>query len=53
MESNSKVAANIDEYIEQFPVNVQALLQKLRAAIKKTAPASEEVISGIKMNFSG
>jgi uncharacterized protein YdhG (YjbR/CyaY superfamily) len=45
MQPNSKVAANIDEYIEQFPANVQPILQKLRATIKKTAPASEEVIS--------
>jgi uncharacterized protein YdhG (YjbR/CyaY superfamily) len=45
MQANSKVAGNIDEYIDQFPVNVQAILQKLRATIKKTAPAAEEVIS--------
>ncbi len=45
MQANSKVAGNIDEYIEQFPANVQAILQKLRATIKKNAPAAEEVIS--------
>jgi len=45
MQANSKVAGNIDEYIEQFPANVQAILQKLRATIKKTAPAAEETIS--------
>src|SRR5580765_6778675 len=45
MQANSKVAANIDEYIEQFPANIQAILQKLRATIKKTAPAAEELIS--------
>ena len=45
MQANSKVAGNIDEYIEQFPANVQVILQKLRAAIKKTAPAAEELIS--------
>jgi uncharacterized protein YdhG (YjbR/CyaY superfamily) len=45
MQTNSKVAANIDEYIEQFPANIQAILQKLRATIKKTAPAAEEAIS--------
>jgi uncharacterized protein YdhG (YjbR/CyaY superfamily) len=45
MQPNSKVAANIDDYIEQFPANVQAILQKLRATIKKTAPAAEETIS--------
>ena len=45
MQANAKVAGNIDEYIEQFPANVQAILQKLRATIKKTAPAAEETIS--------
>jgi len=45
MQTNSKVAGNIDEYIEQFPGNVQAILQKLRATIKKTAPSAEETIS--------
>ena len=45
MQPNSKVVANIDDYIEQFPANVQAILQKLRATIKKTAPAAEETIS--------
>jgi uncharacterized protein YdhG (YjbR/CyaY superfamily) len=45
MQANSKVAGNIDEYIEQFPADVQAILQKLRATIKKTAPAAEETIS--------
>src|SRR5215467_39711 len=45
MQPNSKVAGDIDEYIQQFPANVQATLQKLRAAIKKTAPKAEEVIS--------
>jgi len=45
MQANSKVAGNIDQYIEQFPPNVQAILQKIRATIKKTAPAAEELIS--------
>ena len=45
MQPNTKVAANVNEYIEQFPVNVQATLQKLRATIKKNEPAAEETIS--------
>jgi len=62
MKANSKVAGNIDEYIEQFPGNVQATLQKLRATIKKTAPGAEETISyqmpafkyhGILVYFAG
>ena len=45
MQANSKVAGNIDEYIERFPENVQAILQKLRATIRRAAPGAEEVIS--------
>ena len=45
MQAQSKVAGSIDEYIEQFPTNVQTILQKLRATIQKTAPAAEETIS--------
>src|SRR5215831_18841375 len=45
MKANSKVAGNVDEYIDQFPANVQVILQKLRATIKNSAPAAEETIS--------
>ncbi len=45
MKAKTKVVENIDEYINQFPANVQAILQKLRATIRKTAPAAEETIS--------
>jgi uncharacterized protein YdhG (YjbR/CyaY superfamily) len=36
---------NIDEYIALFPAEIQVLLQKIREAIKKSAPEAEEVIS--------
>lgn len=36
---------NTDEYIALFPENIQEILQKLRATIKKSAPGAEEVIS--------
>jgi uncharacterized protein YdhG (YjbR/CyaY superfamily) len=36
---------SIDEYIRQFPSNVQEILEKLREIIKKTAPEAEETIS--------
>jgi uncharacterized protein YdhG (YjbR/CyaY superfamily) len=45
MQAKTKVAANVDEYIEQFPDHIQAILQKLRATIRKAAPAAEETIS--------
>jgi uncharacterized protein YdhG (YjbR/CyaY superfamily) len=36
---------SIDEYIAGFPKTVQAILQKVRKAIKKAAPDAEEKIS--------
>lgn len=36
---------DVDKYIAGFPEKVQQLLQKMRATIKKAAPAAEEVIS--------
>lgn len=36
---------DIDEYIAGFPVDVQVILQKVRAAIKEAAPDAEEKIS--------
>lgn len=41
----TKGPGNIDEYIANFPVHVQAKLEELRAVIKKTAPEAEEKIS--------
>jgi len=38
-------AKNIDEYIEEFPDNVQKVLQKIRKTIRKAAPHAEETIS--------
>ena len=35
----------IDEYIATFPVDIQAILQKVRETIRKAAPQAEEAIS--------
>jgi len=35
----------IDEYIAQFPKEVQVLLQKMRTTISKAAPKAEEAIA--------
>ncbi len=35
----------IDEYIQQFPADIQEILQTLRGVIKESAPAVEEKIS--------
>jgi uncharacterized protein YdhG (YjbR/CyaY superfamily) len=40
----AKVAKNIDEYIADFPDDVQASMQKVRATIRKAAPRAEEAI---------
>ena len=37
--------ADIDEYIAEFPKDVQIVLQKVRATIKAIAPDAEELIS--------
>lgn len=38
-------AKSIDEYIAAFPPDVQKILEKIRALIKKTARGAEETIS--------
>ncbi|MEH7179925.1 iron chaperone [Neobacillus vireti] len=40
-----KTINSIDEYIIQFPIEVQAILQKLRDVIKESAPEAVEKIS--------
>ena len=45
MESNSKKPAITDEYIAQFPKEMQSILQKVRAVIKESAPGAVEKIS--------
>lgn len=38
-------SANIDEYIAQFPAEVQAILSTVRQTIRQAAPEATEVIS--------
>jgi len=38
-------ASNIDEYIAQFPVEIQERLQQMRVTIQKAAPEAKEAIS--------
>ncbi len=45
MKAASTAPANIDEYIANFPTEVQALLEKLRQTICKAAPDATEKIS--------
>ena len=45
MEEKIKTADSVDEYISQFPVEVQEILVKFRNIIKEAAPGAEEKIS--------
>jgi len=36
---------DVDEYIQDYPKNVETLLQKVRLTIRKAAPDAEEIIS--------
>jgi uncharacterized protein YdhG (YjbR/CyaY superfamily) len=45
MESSKATPSTIDEYIQMFPGNVQALLVSLRQTIREAAPEAEETIS--------
>lgn len=42
---NKTAPATIDEYIAGFPVDVQAILQKIRQVIRAAAPDAVEAIS--------
>ena len=45
MESKPSAPANIDEYIEGFSPEVQAILWKVRQVVREAAPEAQEVIS--------
>src|SRR5687767_11127912 len=45
MTAGRTAPASIDEYIAGFPADVQALLEKVRATIRKAEPDAEETIS--------
>ena len=45
MKAKQKLPTTIDEYIADFPRDVQPLLEKVRAAIRKAAPDATEAIS--------
>jgi uncharacterized protein YdhG (YjbR/CyaY superfamily) len=45
MKTSSPVPSSIDEYIAGFPKDVQAILSKMRATIRRAAPGAVESIS--------
>lgn len=44
MKASSPAPKDIDEYIAAFPKDVQEILEKIRATIRKAAPNAEEAI---------
>lgn len=45
MENNKVLINSVDEYIKEFPKEVQEMLHKVRKVIKEAAPKAEEKIS--------
>ena len=45
MAAKRPIAKNIDEYIAGFPQDVQQVLEKIRATIRKAAPDAKEAIN--------
>jgi uncharacterized protein YdhG (YjbR/CyaY superfamily) len=45
MKTKRRAPQNVDDYIADFPENVQQRLEKIRATIKKAAPKAQEKIS--------
>lgn len=45
MKDSSKNITSIDDYIAQFPENIQEILEQLRKTVRNSAPESEETIS--------
>ena len=52
MKTKPTAPQNIDEYITGFPKDVQEILKKIRATIKKAAPGAEEAISYKRPTFN-
>lgn len=45
MASGKSTPRDIDEYIASFPPEIQAVLEKIRATVRKAAPTVQETIS--------
>lgn len=45
MDKNERTSDTVDQYIAGFPLDVQDILQKIRAIIKEEAPAAAERIA--------
>ncbi|HMV48401.1 MAG TPA: DUF1801 domain-containing protein [Blastocatellia bacterium] len=45
MKADQPAPNTVDDYIAGFPTDVQAMLEKIRATVRKAAPKAEETIS--------
>ena len=45
METKSSKPSSVDEYIAQYPPDVQTIMNQVRSVIKEAAPAAKERIS--------
>jgi len=45
MATNKSTSNGIDEHIAQFPKDIQVILEKVRATIRKAAPKAKETIN--------
>lgn len=52
MKANQTAPENIDEYIADFPKDIQKILQKIRVTIKKAAPEAQETIKYLMPTFT-
>ena len=43
--TNKTTSKDVDKYISGFPKDVQTILEKLRATIRKAAPEADEIIN--------
>lgn len=51
MKSGQRAPNSIDEYIQDQPREIQEILEKIRAAIRKAAPGAEEAIKYLMPTF--
>lgn len=52
MKDERGIASSIDEYIADFPADIQDILQQVRRTIQETAPEAKETISYAMPTFT-
>jgi len=52
MENKNRIANSIDEYISDFPADIQEILQQVRRTVQQAAPEAQETISYAMPTFT-